>query len=216
MEQWIFVAGMIRSGTTLAMTLLNFHPHCRILSETGLPLNLWRAVCPPPDEASLEPAHAEFWRDGDERHLVLWNLTRLRLHASPEEIVRAICRAVRSLLPPFALFGDKLPDYCLHWELLRRLFPECRIVICDRDIEATVASVLRQPWNSLTPDEVRSWLLMNRSSALRCPDALWMKLEELEADPQGEITRLLAYAGLDAKWYDWQAAIDQVKSGRVS
>ena len=49
-----------------------------------------------------------------------------------------------------------------------------------------------------------------------CPDAYWIKLEELESDPRGELAKLLDFVGLNDSRYPWESALWQIKHGKLN
>ena len=162
----LFVGGCPRSGTALAMYLLNLHPDCELLGEI---------------------------------HPSIVKLTEMSRRARPGQMV-----------------GDKSPLYSRTWPSLRLAFPECKLIFTYRDFEATVASIMRQTWAPASQreceEDVRARLLLMNS----CQRCLRVKLEELEADPEPHIARMLTYAGLSHEPYDFHLGADVVHNGNVN
>jgi len=223
MYEWIFVTGMPRSGTTLAAYLLNLHPECCVLVETGFPAHIAEALEPPID---MDDGYCSVeWRGQMLTAVTNWQLARLssegqakRAHL-PEvaALTVAMCNAVRSFWPA-RLFGDKSSAYCFHWQKLRGLFPGCRIVVCDRDLEATARSVARQSWapDCADHEQLLQRLQSYRNAIIECPDILRLKLETLEANPELSLTGLLEGLELATGCYDMETAVWQVRHGRVN
>jgi hypothetical protein len=223
MNEWIFVTGAPRSGTALAMYLLNLHPDCCILGETGFPTHLLQALQPP---VAVHDGYCSLeWRGRDQISCVDWVLPRLcsptpgKRDSAPTavEIARSLCTALRGFWPK-RLFGDKSPAYCFQWRVLRELFPDCLIVVCERDLEATIDSVARQRWAPPVEgrEELRDWVLRYHRAVAECPGAIRLSLETLESDPEAQVRQLLAASDLDPLAYPMAHAVDQICHGRVN
>lgn len=223
MTEWVFVTGMPRSGTTLAAWLLNRHPDCCILIETGFGTQILEALQPPVDDD--QGYCGVQWRGHTQTTEGSWLLKRLchpqqgqrDTPPTAEELARSMCEALRAHWPVRCL-GDKSPGYCFQWQALRAVFPACRLVVCDRDLDAAARSVARQSWAPAGRDHegLCQWLRSYRQAVADCPETFRLVLEELEQDPRGRLGELLAYVGLEPDRYDMDAAVAQVRTGRVN
>jgi hypothetical protein len=222
MSPWLFVTGVPRSGTTLAAWLLNQHPMCAVLMETMFPIHLLHAFRPP---VPIKWGCADMgWGEAEQITMMKWSLPRLSLPSltQPEPrmsqvgLARAMCRTLRNFYD-VPVFGDKCPFYCFHWQELREMFPECCIVVCERDFETAYASYRRQAWACDETDEkIREYMEQAQETIAGCPDVVKVRLERLEADPETEITSLLQSLGLSISDYPMDVAVDQVLHGKLN
>ena len=206
---WIFVGGLPRSGTTLARGLLNLHPRCFLYNETRFTTTLYESLSRPPS-----PPNYFSYNVGGEKRLLFMGM--MSFCHERKEIVRAMCDGLFVLHPNRTHLGDKHPLYSEEWPLLRECFPDCKIVFCDRDFEATLASFLRQEWCDLDEPVAREYLSRLRAAQEGCADSFRLKLESLEADPDREIATLLEYVGLSLDEYDTSSARELVTRGNLN
>lgn len=133
------------------------------------------------------------------------------IHPSVAELTEMSRRA-----RPGLLVGDKSPLYSRTWPQLRAAFPACQLVFTYRDFDAIVTSIMRQTW----APETKEWCERDVRERLaimeKCPRCLRVTLEELEADPQPQIVRLLEYVGLSLAKYDLALGADVVRNGDVN
>jgi hypothetical protein len=95
-----------------------------------------------------------------------------------------------------AYFGEKTPEHTGHLPLIRRLFPEAKILVLYRDGRDVAASLRRMPW--MSPDLYVCflvWLYYDRvvREAQRggCPGMTFARYEHIVADPEKEFARIL-------------------------
>ncbi len=230
-RDWLFVGGMPRSGTALCQHLLNLHPDCHIIGERSLEIGLLQAFRP-----GINPRYvtATFSNLFGEAVSFAWDMSRICM--DPEEgdaldWVRRMMAGARSRYPGALVWGGCNNTYGGHWQQLRELFPECKILVMDRDVDEVVDSVLRQDWwvqdpcpPETEPDRREQWFTRRRRStreAVRevrglmepCPGAKWLQLAELNAHPRREIASLLTWAGLDVGTYPWDTAMERFVPG---
>jgi hypothetical protein len=100
-----------------------------------------------------------------------------------------------------ACFGEKTPEHTGHLPLIRRLFPEARIVAIYRDGRDVAASLSRMPWmSSDVYVNFMVWLYYNR--VLRgvresgWSNLHWVRYEDVVADPAGELEKVLDFLDL--------------------
>jgi hypothetical protein len=110
---------------------------------------------------------------------------------------------------PDHLFVEKTPDHLFHAHRILRSFPDARVVevVRDgRDVCASMQRLVEREWwpPSDRPAQIETWLRhIERGAALRADAAfvdrvLQVRYEAVRADPSREISRLFAFAGLDA------------------
>jgi hypothetical protein len=99
-------------------------------------------------------------------------------------------------------WGDKTPNYALDLRLLAGLFPEARFIHLVRDGRNVAMSLLDVPWwpNTLT-EAAQVWSHWTRAARAAGRDLgperyLEIRYEELVDDPQGDLERIAAFAGL--------------------
>lgn len=200
----LFVVGFPRSGTTLLEKALAGHdrirtlPEIDCLSEAGMELladaaGLDRlAALPPADCAAL----------------------RARYFA-------AVTNAVGDVAGKVVV--DKMPLHSLALPLISRIFPDARIVLSLRDPRDVVLSGFRRRFQMnasmfelLTLKGAADFYDSIMALVTRCEEALPISLhkvphEDLVADFEGEVRRVLALIGLD-----WQPDIAQFPARAVA
>jgi tetratricopeptide (TPR) repeat protein len=175
----IFIVGMPRSGTTLVADLIARHPDVRYRGELGwLPfLAQQLASSAKPNAATLEKAAATY-------------LTQLRQDDAPARF-----------------YIDKQPLNFLHLDLIAALFPNARIVHCERSGRDTALSIWMQyfagPENNFAYDfddiaavmqgcaKLIAGARRKSSVAIRT-----IRYEELVADSAPKMRDLAAWIGL--------------------
>jgi tetratricopeptide (TPR) repeat protein len=175
----IFIVGMPRSGTTLVADLLSRHPDVRYRGELGWLSFLAQqlAASAKPNAALLEKAAAMY-------------LTQLRQDDAPARF-----------------YIDKQPLNFLHIDLIAALFPNARIVHCERNERDTALSIWMQyfagPENNFAYDfddiaAVMQGCTKLIASARRKGDAQihTIRYEDLVADSESTMRELAASIGL--------------------
>jgi tetratricopeptide (TPR) repeat protein len=181
-EAPIFVCGMFRSGSTLAEQILARHEAVTPGGELGLMPAIADALRPYPEAAGA---------------------------AAPEavaELRSAYLQALRRVHPGTGLVTDKRPDNFLHIGLIKRLFPEARIVHTVRD---PLDNILSLYFLHLDPgqayaqdlDDAAHWYrqyrrLMAHWRHLYPDDIHDLDYDALVADPRPRIGALLGFCGL--------------------
>lgn len=108
--QPLFVCGMFRSGSSLVEQLLAGHPRIAAGGELSfLPLAVQNRLAPFPESLGARPA-------GDFRSLAVEYL-----------------RMIQTLAPAADFVTDKRPDNYLYIGLIKKLFPEAKILLTTRD-----------------------------------------------------------------------------------
>jgi hypothetical protein len=201
-ERMFFVVGAPRSGTTLLMRMLNVHPDIYTRPEPHLltPLaNLGYYAYP--DKASYDPFQAHqsvraFVADlpgGEAAYL-----QALRAYAD---------RMYGGMLAPTGkrFFLDKTPAYSLELPFLRRLYPEAVYVVITRHPFAIFSSYAQSffddDWEAAHAfNPVLERYVPALARFVRDPGVRrfhHVRYEDLVADPEAELRRICAAAGMD-------------------
>ena len=202
LTKWAFVTGPPRSGTTMMAALLSRHPSCVILQETHFPLCFAAAF----DLAvgRSEGSRSISWREPYGLEGQGWTLPSLLNYGHGDrglgilrgEAVRALCWAVRAFWPKAVVFGDKSPAYCFHWPLLRFLFPDCYVIVMQRDPEECIDSLYRVGWQRGPREETRVLVERYRAAIADCPEQIAVDFETARDHPTAAVEevqrRLLA------------------------
>lgn len=227
-DGWFFVIGPARTGTTLVAHLLNLHPDCTCLNDTGIVQCFDEAISPPNGRdtvARVRWTNPEDISSGaaEEIHYTGWplpQLTRGTQAITADDFVRAACDGLRGLYPRTKWFGDKWPGYVANWQRVLVCFPDAVIIRTERDVDATVESLLRTAWAypGLDVSErrrlVEKTVRYQRDCAVKCPANCVVDLEQLNAEPRVGIQHLLDALPLSAHEYPWTEALVQFEDGR--
>ena len=191
----IFICGMFRSGSTLLEQMLASHPRVTAGGELDLlPAMVRTALSPYPD--SLAGASAE------------------RL----DGLARQYLDALTATFPQADRLTDKRPDNWLHVGLIKRLFPDAKIVNTVRDPLDNALSVFFLHLDhgmayALDLLDIGHYLrqqqrLMAHWKALYPDDVIDFDYDALVADPRARLEPLLTALGLD--WDDRCLAFHQL------
>ncbi|HVY51689.1 MAG TPA: sulfotransferase [Devosia sp.] len=189
----LFIVGMPRSGTTLIETILSRHPGVVALGES-------RQIGDVVEEA--ERVHRSSGRMSASSRL-----KRDWLSSRAERIAGSWSAARRA---DVRLVTDKMPDNAFVLDYIRRLFPNARVVYARRHPLDTGVSNFFVRFGRGHAFSTRLDWIGTRSRLLADTMDLWkgaldlpildVHYERLVADPEVEIRRLVAFAGLD--WTD--------------
>lgn len=193
----IFIGGAPRSGTTLLRAIVNASRNI---------------VCGP--EMRVVPALCHLAEQIEARHLdVLSADYGLDADALHDRFAQAIDR----LLAPLhartgARIAEKTPANILHFEQLRRLFPDSPLIAIVRDGRDVVASLLSMEWTdartgrpmAITRDAgaaAELWVRSIEAGARMHEDGNYLELryENLVTAPEAEIGRLFDRLGENAE-----------------
>lgn len=195
----VIVLGSGRSGTTLLRQMLNAHPRIHLTHEAGF----YSAAQPFRKRLSAERWLARYYHSFPFAWLGLAVAdvegelpTPLGEHAYPA----AFCAIMRAKAKQFGKprFGDKTPYDSRHVGAILRDFPDARIVHIVRDPRATVASLARMPWAPSSLGMVNLFALAQVEALAPFRSRIHeVRLEDLLADPEAELRKVLAFVGED-------------------
>lgn len=215
----IFVVGAPRTGTTLAMRILNLHPQVHLYNE----VHYNERVVDPLGNGGVLPEEQ------------LARAARILLDHSPwasgtgdlEEDCRILVDRVRQgeishrrLFAEFlggeatanqaVIWGDSSPQDCLYMTTLKAWYPGARFIGIIRDPRAYLASYknyyrkeiasYRDRFNPVTNAILwRTYMnaVLDFHHRESSTDTLLLKYESLVSDPEGEIRRLCRFLDLD-------------------
>ena len=180
----IFICGMFRSGSTLTERLLAGHPQV----VAGGELDLLQQLL----QGALTPFPATMASATD---------------ATLARLAGRYLDSLARLFPAAARVTDKRPENFLYIGLIKRLFPQARIVHTTRDALDTCLSIFflhldpRMPW-ALSLMDIGHYLrqyrrLMAHWQALYGEDILDFNYDNLVRGPRPAAQRLLAFCGLE-------------------
>ena len=222
----------------MAAKLLNWHPRCCLSIESHFPLDIMQAF-DPFGEGSHMPDRPTTWRlpDGSLR-TYNWKLPKLAevfYHPEPRlHLARAAIAGISSYCFPHAhVFGDKSPFYSMRrcWETVKELLPGARFIVMQRPLEECVESLMRATWwggAGKDRDEAREMLQAHLDGQEGIPDAMFVELEELQANPEPTLRLMLDWAGLNVgavsrlepdgllRSYPMKEAIAEMREGKYN
>lgn len=192
-EQMVFVVGMPRSGTSLTEQILSAHPQAFASGEL----------------TTLDRI-ARRWPDGDDTRPAI-NYPAYFPHIDASGLTEIAYRYVNRLPPgarDHARVTDKMPYNFLHLGMIALLFPAARIVHCIRHPVDTTFSCFLQDFlegNTFSNRlEDCGWfynqyraLMDHWKQVLPADRILDLRYEELVADPESTVRRLLAFCELE-------------------
>jgi hypothetical protein len=207
--EWLFVGGAGRTGTTLLAWCLAQHPDILMSAyESALPLQLIRLLDPGSPDADPvrwhDEAGTEWLQTG---HQFRWSYGPSVLDA--RDCAAAMLRGLAESQTGYRYIADKYPAYAQTWPALRALCPGCRIIFITRGRKATVDSWMRLGWVE-TRAQAEKMIYWREACAWTCPDAIWVRLEDLNRDHYGVMTDLFQRLDLDPGRANWELIKYQV------
>lgn len=198
----VFILGMFRSGSTLVERILAAHSGVVSGGELGLLPQLARGMSGYPETAATaDSATLAEWRD-------------------------AYLTGVRTARGATGLVTDKRPDNFLHVGLIKRMFPDARIIHTVRDPRDVCLSTFflhldpSMAW-AMDLEDAAHWLkehdrLTAHWKALY-PDILTVRYDDLVADFEAQARRVLDHCGLawEPGVLDFHAASGAVRTASV-
>lgn len=189
----LFIAGVHRSGTTLLESLIQERYDVRVL----------RAPVPENEGQFLQDVMRDEVVYGGPGMFAFFDQSRLEPVDDAETAAAFRTRLLRSwdrwTLGSSNILLEKTPANVVRIPYLRSVFPRARFVVLVRDPRAVVSSVKK--WNP-SPNEL---LFMNWCAAYAtalndvADDCLFVRYEDLCADPARELERIARFADLAAR-----------------
>lgn len=188
----VFVCGMPRSGTTLLETIVGSHPAVSMGGEMRF-LADWMTR----KKLSLAPPEKE--------KVGSW------LAAAPDDLLKELALTwhgrMRELAGPNPLITDKMPDNFRNLGLIATCLPDARIIYVHRDARDNCFSCYATPFArghnySNTLDSLGHYyrqherLVTHWKKVLPESKILDVTYEDLIADPEAQIRRIIDYLGL--------------------
>lgn len=198
----LFICGMFRSGSTLTEQVLAMHPQVTPGGEINFFTTLMKTdLAPFPSAAAKADAS-----------MLARFATRYREHLS-------------LLFPGAQRITDKKPDNFLAIGLIKRVFPDARIIHTTRNPLDNCLSIffhhLNRPYAFDLDDTAHYYKqyrrLMTHWKSLFGPDILDFSYDEFVRNPQSAAKRLLAFCGLEwnSRCLEFHQAKNAVKTASV-
>jgi hypothetical protein len=206
----LFIVGMPRSGTKLLRDLMNRHPAVGIPhAETEL-LPRWAERWPSYGDLSRPDAFRAFFAAhqgsafftymAEERGVVVhpadWHAACVDF--SLAGVFEALVRQTAAV-PAGGVWGDKSPGYITAIPLIRRIWPQARVLNIVRDCRDQVLSI-QKAWDKDPLRAAQRWAddVGAALDAEAAADGAVLRLhyEDLLADPEATMRRALGHVGL--------------------
>ena len=220
-DEFAFVLGFVRSGTTMLRAMLDSHSALAVPPESYFVVSLLQS------QAGLDwPAVLE--RVESDRYFHDWNLAPDALAALRDDArIHTTADAVAGLYAAYAAahgkprYGDKTPSHLGSVELLARSFPSARFVHIVRDGRDVVPSVVKMPFG---PDgfaeAALSWerrVQEGRRAGLALGPSRYLEIhyEALVADPAAVLAEVCGHFGLEYEpaMLEYHARSDELLTG---
>lgn len=199
----IFVVGSGRSGTSLLRAMLNAHPELHLTHEASFYLD-------PRGDRLAADGRAWFERYSASFSFAFLGVPRSavldRLPASGPVARRDVVAAVMAAAAEARgkrRGGDKTPAHAQHLDAIVAEFPDARIVHVVRDPRAVVASLATMPW-ATSSHGLNAFFCAQQVKAVGRfgGEVCNVRLEDLVAEPEAQLRRVLAFVGAD-----WDPAV---------
>lgn len=204
-EAPFFILGSQRSGTTMLRLMINRHSRLAVPHETGFITPFYRDRAAYNDCADAFDV-ARLLRDVARHKLVV----RGNLIPDPDSVLAREPRDYRAFVEAVmdayrkregkARWGDKTPFYTQDVDILRRIFPEAKIIHLVRDGRDVVASQKSIEWMSgNVPKLARDWAwkvtLLHKVGNCLGADYLEVRYEDLVQAPETVLREICSFLG---------------------
>lgn len=192
-RQLVFLVGFPRSGTTLLDTILRSHAEVEVVEEESMVFKMYSRL-----NGQVDPRSLSELKGSDIEQLREIYFEELFLHLKETDVSRIII--------------DKLPLNIAYIGLIKRVFPESKIILALRHPYDVVFSCFMQSFE--LNDAMSNFLSINTSAKLYNEimtlwenyeralelDYVMIKYEDLISDLKAAVTPVLSHLGLD--WDD--------------
>ena len=226
-DEFAFVLGFVRSGTTMLRAMLDSHSALAVPPESYFVVALLQA------QARLERANGLDWpavleRVESDRYFHDWNLEPEALAAlRHDDRITTTADAVAGLYAAYATthgktrYGDKTPSHLGSVPLLARSFPHARFVHIVRDGRDVVPSVVKMPFGpNGFAEATLSWerrIREGRRAGLALGPSRYLEIhyETLVADPEAVLGDVCRHFDLEyePEMLDYHARSDELLTG---
>ena len=227
-----FIVGCPRSGTTMVQQALNRHSRVAIPPETKFFFSFLG------HSRRQQLRHIERL-DADLGVRLPRPAARVRSAADARAFYEVMARQYVERLGKGGgvVFGEKTPEHTGHLPRVRRLFPEAKVVVLERDGRDVAASLSHMPWAS--PDlyvNFAVWLYYQRvlrgARQRGWPNLHFVRYEDVVADPEKALAGILEFLrlpyepqvargwgnteGVPEREYPWKRrALEKITTDRV-
>ena len=194
-----FVVGCPRSGTTLLRCMLDSHRHLAVPPESHFIARLAPRNARSPFDIEQILGHPQI-RTWDIDAAAVRDAVVRRQAATFAEQVDALF-GLYATARGKQRWGDKTPDYVEHIPKIAAIFPDALFIHLIRDGRDVATSLAQWPWGPASPVAGAFWWRRKVTkgrrdgAALPADRYLELRLEDLVADPEGELRRLCAFLG---------------------
>ncbi len=207
----VFIVGMPRSGTKLLRSLLNNHPRLVFpIFETDV-LPYWASRWDEYGDLTDFDNFKAFYEDCRRFPFFYYVEARRRDFSAEKwfrnctgggisEVFEALVRTVTNAYSDDIIWGDKSPSYVRHIPLLRRLFPDAKIIHIVRDARDYCLSMNKtwgknmlraaQRWQDDTEKASRDIQALGKSG-------MEVRFEDILRNPREEISRVCEFLGVE-------------------
>lgn len=206
---YLFLSGNQRSGKTLLQLILSSHPEISISPGTNV---IAKLLYESPRDRPLDAKHMLRFRQTLQKdrkfkawrvdHTVYQKQVAKYSSVTTREAVHDLMAFFRDQTKPNAKYvGNKKGCYCKEGDLVKRVFPEAKLIFILRDGRGAVSSMLEtQPEHDIYSASLM-WTIKARRireiHELFPKDSFVVRYETLVTDPEGTSRDLCRFLGLD-------------------
>jgi Sulfotransferase family len=200
-----FLVGAQRSGTTMVRLMLNAHPRLAIPFESVF-IPEFRARAHEFGDLSDDGDRARFVDAIAANHFVQKGKLLPDREAVLARRPSTYAEIVDAIFTEFARaqgkerWGDKSPNYVTEIDVLRELFPDCKIVHLVRDGRDVAVSLANISWGSRhIPNVAQDWrwktVLAHKMGRLLGDSFLEIRYEDIVVDPERGLRKICEFLG---------------------